>query len=611
AGTAAAPATDDPEGWRLAADAHRGLGSFYFAGGQWADAERHNREALAAAVRHRDADPTQPELRYRAALIRASLEAALGAQNRLDESEAEGRTQMAELQQLVDEFPRRTAYLILLAEGLHNRAIHSQRRGRVEQAEREVRRSIELTREWLVAAPNGVAGSKNLANALAVRANLLETMERLPEAESVRREAIATWAKLADDWASVPEYRRRLAECYFDQARGLGLQGRLPEAAEQGRRSVAAARQLAAEFPGDLTTGLFLARGQYDLSRAERRTRNWAAAVAAARGALAETDRLVAVHGPHLDTAWVRANALGVLAFLLEDRVSHQEAVAHAREAVDLRVQVDRDRPTPDHRSELCNSRRELAGFLASLGKVDEAESQLRAAIEESANLPPAARDEFWAATVFELTKVVSRAGRWGEAERWAGQAVDEFTRRHNQHPDNDQWRQACVQSHWHRGTARDRLGRYAEAAADWGTAADLADAQMDKAFYRAHRGASVARSGDAAGAAPELAAAIRLAEAALKADESSGILFYDAAAVYALAAVGAADPAAADRYAAEAVRLLGRAAGVGYLNDPAQVRTMRAADEYVALHPRADFRALLRTLPGGLDTAPPPRERR
>ena len=132
----------------------------------------------------------------------------------------------------------------------------------------------------------------------------------------------------------------------------------------------------------------------------------------------------------------------------------------------------------------------------------------------------------------------------------------------------------------------------------------------MDRAFYTAHRGASLILAGDAAGTA-ELLKAVREADAALTAaGEPTGIHFDDAAAVYALAAGGTADPAA-DRYAARAVQRLRQAARVGYLGDPAQVRTMREADEYAALRGRADYRDLLRTLPGGLDPAPPPRERK
>ncbi|MBX9623886.1 MAG: hypothetical protein K2X82_08725, partial [Gemmataceae bacterium] len=130
----------------------------------------------------------------------------------------------------------------------------------------------------------------------------------------------------------------------------------------------------------------------------------------------------------------------------------------------------------------------------------------------------------------------------------------------------------------------------------------------VDLAFYEARRGASLARAGQAEAATPQLAAAVRRVEAALKAGPVTGLMFYDAAAVYALAAGAASDPHAAQAHAAEAVRLLGRAADIGYLNDPAQVRTMREADEYAALRGRADFRDLLRTLPGGLDPAPPPR---
>ena len=101
----------------------------------------------------------------------------------------------------------------------------------------------------------------------------------------------------------------------------------------------------------------------------------------------------------------------------------------------------------------------------------------------------------------------------------------------------------------------------------------DGAGYPMDKAFYLAHRGDSLARGGDAEKAATEFAAAIHQAETVLKASDLTGLTYYDAAAVYALAAGGLADPVAVETHAAEAVRLLGRAAAVGYLSDQAQVK--------------------------------------
>jgi len=187
--------------------------------------------------------------------------------------------------------------------------------------------------------------------------------------------------------------------------------------------------------------------------------------------------------------------------------------------------------------------------------------------------------------------------GRWVESEELAGRAVEEVAARHKQQPDNGDHQRLLVQCYWYRATARDHLKRYADAAADWGEAAKLADIPMDRAFYLAHRGSSLARGGHAKRAAPEFAAAIREAETVLKAEKLNGLTYYDAGAVYAFAAGGTPDPPVSAKYATEAVRLLGLAAKVGYLNDPAQRKTLRAADEYTALHSHTAFKKLLADL--------------
>jgi hypothetical protein len=106
-----------------------------------------------------------------------------------------------------------------------------------------------------------------------------------------------------------------------------------------------------------------------------------------------------------------------------------------------------------------------------------------------------------------------------------------------------------------------------------------------------------LARGGDEEKAATEFAAAIQQAEAVLKESDQAGITYYDAAAVYALAAGGLTDPVASETHASEAVRLLGRAAAVGFLGDPAQVKALRTADAYSALQTRPDFKRFLTDL--------------
>ena len=189
---------------------------------------------------------------------------------------------------------------------------------------------------------------------------------------------------------------------------------------------------------------------------------------------------------------------------------------------------------------------------------------------------------------------------------------VEAFTKRLRENPKLVENRGFLTQAYWRRAIARDRLKRYGDAAGDWAAAAELADDPMDQAFYLAHRGSSLARTGDKKTAAPIFAAALQQAEVVLKGKDLPGMVYYDAAAVMSLAAGGLADTTVAKKYASEAVRLLRRAASVGFLSDPAQVKKLRLAFEYSALHEREDFKKLLAELdakfPPPPELAPPPK---
>jgi eukaryotic-like serine/threonine-protein kinase len=168
AGTAAAPISDDADGWQLVADAHTNLFKFYHDGRQYREAELCAREAQAAEVRLRAADPTQHRLRYRVAVGHMNLAAALGEQNRLDESDAEHRAAVAELEPLVREFPEEPTYFASLALELNNRAILDKKRRRMDDALADNARAVEMWRQRLTATPRLSGRMESLFRALEV-----------------------------------------------------------------------------------------------------------------------------------------------------------------------------------------------------------------------------------------------------------------------------------------------------------------------------------------------------------------------------------------------------------------------------------------------------------
>lgn len=330
----------------------------------------------------------------------------------------------------------------------------------------------------------------------------------------------------------------------------------------------------------------------------EYQVQNYPAREQTIREALAELDRLVDIHGPQEQITVMRAEALSDLAWSFHHQARYREATIQAQGCVDLLTKLVADhKDVEQYRLSLLKAQLDLAQLLSIQGADAKAEQLLRAVFRDLEPLtgPPAERHR--GVATFELAKVFARAGRSDEAEVWAGRSVEAFTRRRETNPDGEDRDYLC-QSHWHRATARNQLKRYAAAAEDWGEAAKLARKPMDTAFYLAHRGSSLVRAGDAKSATAEFVTAIATAVARLNDPKQlTGLDYYDAAAVYSLAIGGTEDPALKEKYGAEAVRLLGEAAKVGFLRDPAKVRELQSIDEYTALHGRADYKELIKTL--------------
>jgi tetratricopeptide (TPR) repeat protein len=165
-------------------------------------------------------------------------------------------------------------------------------------------------------------------------------------------------------------------------------------------------------------------------------------------------------------------------------------------------------------------------------------------------------------------------------ALEWYSRAVAVLEPVHRAEPKLVTPRRFLRSSHWSRAETLVRLGRPAEALADWERALVLDDgsARPELRLGRAH---ALARAGEAARALAEAD------EVAAAADMDAGDR-YDLACVYALAAarLPSADAAAATK----AVAALRRAAAGGYRNIPQAVND----PDLAALRPRADFAALL-----------------
>jgi tetratricopeptide (TPR) repeat protein len=145
------------------------------------------------------------------------------------------------------------------------------------------------------------------------------------------------------------------------------------------------------------------------------------------------------------------------------------------------------------------------------------------------------------------------------------------------------------------------RLGRHADAVADWRRALEL-DSGSNRNFLHFNLAYALIRSGDHAGAVAE-------AEKLEKSQPATGNLLYNLASVYSRAAAAVAGDASlpestrkqrVEQYASRAVALLSRGAQGGMFRNPANLERLRKDidvnkdSDLAPLRDRADFKKLL-----------------
>ena len=606
AGTADYPITADAEGWDLVTITHDALARLIQVDGLHSGAEGHYREVLEAQTRVQAVDPDGHKARINANGLRVSLAGALADLERFDEAEEAQKTAEAELEQLIAEFPQKAVLRENLAVVLYNHAGQLNKRGRLPEALELSRRAVEIQRRAATEAPGLLTSQTRFVMGLRQQSELLDNAQRPADAEGVRREAIRIGLALGESFPSVLEYRIKVAEDYWALSHHLRSQGRRDDAADEAGRGLTVMRQVVADFPDNQSARADLMTGLNEFSDALHDLSKFKEAEAAAREALAEGERLATQGFDPASVRFHQAGALRSLAFALGDQGRNEDARAAMKQNLSILAKLAREHPDrTDYQTSLCLGHIDSARTLVHQREADAAIEELQAVLPDLDRLPLVNRERLRMVAALELAKAFGVSSDWAESEAWAGQAVESSSSRVRQNPEFQENRGFLTQAHWHRATARDQLGRYMEAAKDWGAAAELADYPMDKAFYRGHCGASLARGGDAEKAANEFEAATQQAEAVLRANDLSGITYYDAAAVYALAAGGLTDPVAVEAHAAEAVRLLGRAETIGFLADPAQVKALRTADAYSALQTRRDFNQFLSDLDQKVSTEP------
>jgi tetratricopeptide (TPR) repeat protein len=349
----------------------------------------------------------------------------------------------------------------------------------------------------------------------------------------------------------VPDYRRDLASSHNSLGLLLSDLGKRPEAEAEYRQALALPEKLASDFPG-------VPRYREELARSHNNLGN-----------------------------------------LLSDLGKRPEAEAEYRQALALQEKLATDFPTlPQYREQLARSYNNLGNLLRDLGKRPEAEAQYRRALAlrerlatDFPTVPGYAVD--LGCSYLDFGNLVRDRGEPAASLDWYAKAHASLRPVLAKESRLVSARRILRNVHWDRAAALDRLGRHAEAVADWEQTLALNDEKHRDGWFRLRQSLSLAQAG-------QHRQATVAAEELLKAGNAKNSTLYDAACVYALAAAQAAKEAApktsslqAEQYARRALVLLRQAVQQGFK----KLTHMKNDTDLDSLRQRPDFQQLLADL--------------
>jgi serine/threonine protein kinase/tetratricopeptide (TPR) repeat protein len=538
------------------ANNHKALGILHYESGQLALSETHLRKAIvileALTRRH-------PEM-LDSALLLAECRSVLGVLYRKarqrPQAEAETRAAVRFLEALVGQHPGAVRPQCELAVALNHLALVEADSGREAEAEAALRRAVDLFEGVVRQHPSVTDYQRELALMLNNLANVYRDSGQVSEAETTYRRAVQFFEKLVEHNPTVLAHKLYLASARAGLGRLCQQTGRLAEAAEEFRKALPVQRDLVQQNPTlpryrnelakahEKLASVYLQTGRADLAEAEfRQSVAILQSLAEQHPAVAEYQTSLCQHRLNLGTLYFQSGRLA------EALAEYQRALPVAEEL----ARRDADAPTDAL----------VRGMLySSLGTVFRYQGELRPSLE------------------------------------WFGRAVSTLDPLLHRGPDVAQARQTLRETFDSRARSLNRLNRPEEALKDCDRALQLDTGQRGVAL-RALHAYTRARLGELAGALVE-------ADELTRTPLTHGGALFELASIHALAAAAvvtdtqlapAERTVQAERHAARAVELLGKASASGFFKKAARVEFLRKDDDWQALRSRADFQALLSEL--------------
>jgi serine/threonine-protein kinase len=278
--------------------------------------------------------------------------------------------------------------------------------------------------------------------------------------------------------------------------------------------------------------------------------------------------------------------------YIMDEMGRNADAERAYEDALRLREPLAHDHPeVPQYRAALATTYIALGVFHRKSARPGDAERSygeaLRLLEQLAHDYPDVLRHRVdVGSTYLNLGNLQTDSGQFGAALRWYAKGIDTLQAALAADPHHATTRLYLRMAYRSRAIALTQLGRYTEAARDWGRAIEL-DEGPDRPLCLLQRAISLARAGDHAQAVSEANA---LAEAK---DVNAGTL-YDLACVCSLSSAAAKNDAQlAERYAARAVDLLRQAVTNGWKD----VEHLKKDTDLDPLRSRDDYRKLLKEL--------------
>jgi tetratricopeptide (TPR) repeat protein len=426
---------------------------------------------------------------------------------------------------------------------------------------------------------------------------------QIEQAEVAYRQALSILEPLAADYPGRPEFAQAFAGNLNSLAILYMSTGR-PDQAEAAFRKAAATRQkLIDDHPGDVAYRYGLARIENSRGILYKRIHRPADCEAALKRAEALDRELIevspedhAIRG-HLARVLVNLGASLDPAFRrVEIESAYDQALTILRKLV-----VEQPRVV-DYQSELAGLMMSLGAFYARTGRPDQAEATNEEAIAIRRRLTDDHPDRVDFADDLGLSYYsMAYMKQWKRdyqgACDWANRAIKVFEASLRREPRRDDIKELLGFAFHARAQALTDQHRTAEALRDWDRAIELAGKGGERIpGLSASRALVLAYQGETRRALAAVAAVPRTGP-------DSGVICYNEACIFALAAAATANDIASppeeraalvEQHAARAISALAEARRAGYFRDASKVANIRSDRDLDPLRARPDFQVFL-----------------